>query len=83
MQSPLLLFESLDLETATQQDVLDTFEAAMSNPLDLMYIMIVFDDTVSESKISPKFARTTIMTGGPIEMDGVRYNSMSEEDDPQ
>ena len=48
----------------------------------MLYIMIVFDNTTSASNMSPRYARTTIMTGGPLDMDGVRYDSMSDEDDP-
>jgi len=38
--------------------------------------MIVFDNTTTSEEMSPRYARTTIMTGGPIEADGVRYDSM-------
>jgi len=48
-----------------------------------MYIMIVFDKTAAPGSPSPRYARTAVMTGGPLEVDGVRYNSMESKDDPQ
>ena len=44
--------------------------------------MIVFDNSTSPTNMSPKYARTTIRFGGPLDVDGVRYASMNETDDP-
>ena len=58
------------------------FEEAWTNPLLRIYISFVFDDSVTDDKRKPKYARTNILMGGPVEMEGRLYASMREEDDP-